>query len=128
MKFKDYLDYELNTKKSMELQDVIKMCYQAAFGAEHLLEDLERALAYFDEALELAPDFSPALLGKAETLRMTRRYDEYFGVLGSYVENPSESSMAKAPECFATSCRSLSARCRAWQAQRTSTYSSEEAE
>ena len=49
MKFKDYLDYELNTKKSMELQDVIKMCYQAAFGAEHLLEDLERALAYFDE-------------------------------------------------------------------------------
>ena len=49
MKFKDYLDYELNTKKSMGFQDVIKMCYQAAFGAEHLLEDLERALAYFDE-------------------------------------------------------------------------------
>ena len=66
--------------------------------AEHQLSvyNDSTALAYFDEALELAPDFSPALLGKAETLRMTRRYDEYFGVLGSYVENPSESSLAKA--------------------------------
>lgn len=52
MKFKDYLDYELNTKLNMELQDVIKMCYQAAFGAEHLLEDLDRARKYFDEEFE----------------------------------------------------------------------------
>ena len=49
MKFKDYLDYELNTKKSLCLQDVIKMCYQASYGAEHLLEDLDRARKYFDE-------------------------------------------------------------------------------
>ncbi len=47
MKFKDYLDYELNTKLAMEMQDVIKMCYQAAFGAEHLLEDVEKARTYF---------------------------------------------------------------------------------
>ena len=52
MKFKDYLDHELNTKKSMELRDVIKMCYQAAFGAEHLLEDLDRARKYFNEEFE----------------------------------------------------------------------------
>ena len=31
------------------------------------------ALAYYNEALDIVPDFSPALLGKAETLRMTRR-------------------------------------------------------
>lgn len=43
------------------------------------------ALAYYDEALELAPDFSPAILGKAETLRMTRRYSEYFDALGSFI-------------------------------------------
>ena len=43
------------------------------------------ALAYYDEALELAPDYSPALLGKAEALRMTRRYDEYFNVLDKYI-------------------------------------------
>ena len=49
MKFKDYLDYELNTKSNMELRDVIKMCYQAAFGAEHLLTNLDRARSYFEE-------------------------------------------------------------------------------
>lgn len=43
------------------------------------------ALAYYDEALGAAPEFSPALLGKAETLRMTRKYDEYFDVLAKYV-------------------------------------------
>ena len=43
------------------------------------------ALAYYDEALDMAPDYSPALLGKAETLRMTRKYDEYFDVLDRFV-------------------------------------------
>ena len=46
------------------------------------------ALAYYNEALDIAPDYSPALLGKAETLRMTRRYDEYFDVLGRLVNSP----------------------------------------
>jgi len=49
MKFKDYLDYELNTRSAMKLQDVIKMCYQAAFGAEHLLENVERARSYYNQ-------------------------------------------------------------------------------
>ena len=43
------------------------------------------AIAYYDEALDLAPEYSPALLGKAETLRMTRRYDEYFEALNRFV-------------------------------------------
>jgi len=43
------------------------------------------ALKYYDEALDLAPDYAPALLGKAETLRLTRKYEEYFDVLGKYV-------------------------------------------
>ena len=43
------------------------------------------ALMYYDEALELAPDYTPALLGKAETYRLTRKYDEYFSVLDSFV-------------------------------------------
>ena len=43
------------------------------------------ALAYYDEALSLVSDYPPALLGKAETLRMTRRYDEYFSVLNEYL-------------------------------------------
>ena len=53
------------------------------------------ALAYYDEALDLAPDYSPALLGKAETLRLTRRYDEYFDILGRYVSDPETPAAAK---------------------------------
>ena len=43
------------------------------------------ALAYYDEALDLAPDYVPAILGKAETYRMTRKYDEYFKVMDDFV-------------------------------------------
>ena len=49
------------------------------------------ALAYYDEALDISPDYAPALLGKAETLRITRKYDEYFNVLDRFVaseDNP----------------------------------------
>ena len=44
--------------------------------AEHELSTYNdsTALAYYNEALELAPDYSPALLGMAETFRMTRKY------------------------------------------------------
>lgn len=46
------------------------------------------ALAYYNEALDLVPDYSPALLGKAEVLRMTRKYDEYFNTLYRFVDGP----------------------------------------
>ena len=44
------------------------------------------ALAYYNEALDLAPDYAPALLGKAETLRMTRHYDQYFSTLDRFMQ------------------------------------------
>lgn len=53
------------------------------------------ALAYYDEALDLAPDYSPALLGKAETLRMTRRYDEYFDVLNRFMTSSDSPAAGK---------------------------------
>ena len=43
------------------------------------------ALSYYNEALDIAPDYAPALLGKAETLRITRKYEEYFLVLDTFV-------------------------------------------
>ena len=46
------------------------------------------ALRYYNEALDIAPDYAPALLGKAETLRMTRKYNDYFDVLARFVEDP----------------------------------------
>ena len=51
------------------------------------------AMAYYDEALSLAPDYAPAMLGKAEVYRMTRKYDDYFKTLDIFMEDkeiPSE--------------------------------------
>ncbi len=53
------------------------------------------ALAYYNEALDLVPEYSPALLGKAETLRLTRRYDEYFTVLDKFVGGSDSPAAAK---------------------------------
>lgn len=65
--------------------------------AEHELSTYNdsTALAYYNEALELAPDYSPALLGMAETFRMTRKYDDYFSVLDKFVTNPADRPQAK---------------------------------
>ena len=49
------------------------------------------ALAYYNEALDIAPDYVPAILGKAETLRMTRKYEDYFVELDKFIsveDNP----------------------------------------
>lgn len=58
--------------------------------ADHQMETYNdsTALAYYNEALDLVPDYAPALLGKAEALRMTRKYDEYFVVLDKYMTSP----------------------------------------
>ena len=53
------------------------------------------ALAYYDEALMLAPDYTPAVLGKAETYRLTRKYDEYFKVLDGFVASDAIPAPAK---------------------------------
>ncbi len=45
------------------------------------------ALALYDEALDIAPGYAPALLGKGEVYRMTRRYDDYFVVLNEFVSD-----------------------------------------
>lgn len=47
----------------------------------------EKALALYDEALSLSSDYTPALLGKAEVYRMTRRYDEFFALIGDFVRD-----------------------------------------
>lgn len=56
----------------------------------------ETAIAYYDVALDIAPDYVPAIIGKAEALRLTRRYGEYFPVLYGFAENPANPVPAKA--------------------------------
>ena len=48
MNFSDHLKKQLSLHPSMQPQDIVKLCYQAAFGAEHLLPDPAKAKAYFE--------------------------------------------------------------------------------
>lgn len=43
-----YLEEQMKLHPSMQMQDVIKLCYQCAYGAEHLLRDVEMARRYFE--------------------------------------------------------------------------------
>ena len=47
MHFQNYLTEQLRLHPVIQPQDIVKMCYQAAFGAEHLLKDISAAENYF---------------------------------------------------------------------------------
>lgn len=55
MEFSYYLKKQIELHPSMQMQDVIKMCYQAVFGAEHMLTDIEKARQYFFQEYEATP-------------------------------------------------------------------------
>ncbi len=52
---KTYLQEQLALHPSMECTDIIKQCYQAAKGAEHLLSDLAVARAYLQKEWDATP-------------------------------------------------------------------------
>lgn len=65
-----FLREQLRLHPAMQPLDVLKLCYQAVHGAEHLLTDLDRARAYFDReyasvaadaAVPLAEDISDGI-------------------------------------------------------------------
>lgn len=53
------------------------------------------ALACYEEALQAQGDYIPALLGKSEVYRTTRRYPEYFAVMDRFIDNPDVPQEAK---------------------------------
>ncbi len=55
MDFTFYLKKQIELHPSMQLQDIIKMCYQAVFGVEHMLADVEKARTYFFQEYEATP-------------------------------------------------------------------------
>lgn len=60
MEFREYFLEQVKTHPAMEAQDAVKLCYQAAFGAEHLLQDREAAYQYLEqEYAALGADASP---------------------------------------------------------------------
>ena len=55
MDFTAYLREQLRLHPAMQPLDVLKLCYQAACGAEHLLADVTRARTYFDQEYAATP-------------------------------------------------------------------------
>ena len=55
MEFGFYLKKQIELHPSMQMQDVLKMCYQAVFGVEHMLEDVTKAKQYFQQEYEATP-------------------------------------------------------------------------
>lgn len=53
------------------------------------------ALSYYNEALDIDPSFAPAVLGKAETYRIARDYDDYFNVLYGFAADENISVTGK---------------------------------
>ena len=51
MSFEAHFLNQLNMHPSMQYQDVIKLCYQASFGAEHILSDISAARTYLEREL-----------------------------------------------------------------------------
>ena len=56
MDFSFYLKEQLRLHPSAQPRDAVKQCFQAAFGAEHLLLDIASARAYFDNEFSSVPE------------------------------------------------------------------------
>ena len=57
-------------------------------GDYYLGEDRDSlALSCYEEALRTQSDYVPALLGKSEVYRITRRYPEYFATMDAFIDN-----------------------------------------
>ena len=54
------------------------------------------ALHYYDEALGLAPDYTPAWYGKAGVHQMLRQYDQFFNSFSHVIRDPNVMTQAKA--------------------------------
>ena len=55
MTFADILAAHVRAHPSLQPQDALKLCYQAACGPEHLLDDLETARQRFDDEFTATP-------------------------------------------------------------------------
>lgn len=56
MYFQDYLITQIKLHPWIQPQDIVKLCYQAAFGAEHLLGNIAAAKNYFYSEYDSVPE------------------------------------------------------------------------
>lgn len=55
MEFASYLRQSLQRHSAMRPQDMVKYCYQSAFGGAHMLGAVEQAKAYFEQEFAAVP-------------------------------------------------------------------------
>ncbi|MCL2571444.1 MAG: hypothetical protein FWE11_03495 [Defluviitaleaceae bacterium] len=55
MDLSPYILEEAKRHSSVTPQDIVKLCYQAAYGVGHILSDTTRALEYFNDEFESTP-------------------------------------------------------------------------
>jgi len=55
MNIEFYIREQMNKHPSMQMQDIVKLCYQAAKGPEHIVEDINFARNYLLRELEETP-------------------------------------------------------------------------
>jgi len=65
-------------------------------GDHYISQDNDSlAIGYYDEALSLDSSFTPAILGKAESYRISRNYDSYFEILQKFMGQADVPAMSK---------------------------------
>ena len=67
-----YLLDQVAVHPSTQPRDIIKQCYQAAYGAEHLLKDTERAYQYLEQEYTLVTSSDTAPLWEAISPQVCR--------------------------------------------------------
>ena len=70
--------------------------FLAMLGDLHMDYDrYDQALECYSAALELEPDYVPALLGKSEVYRVTKQMDQYFSAMGEFMSSPGVEASSK---------------------------------
>ena len=97
MDFEKYLTEQLHNHLSAEPQDILKLCYQAAFGVEHLLKDGERAKAYLQAEYDAvtAADISLYEAVSADIVRVNLAAWKYHGLPAAWLFSMMASSAAE---------------------------------
>ena len=66
--FEIFLKEHIRRYPKVQPQDIYKLCFQAAFGAEHLLQDEERAWQYLQREYENLPPIAEGLTAEEQPL------------------------------------------------------------
>lgn len=90
-KYQEGYDFLIMANEEVESPQI-----KAVLGDYYLGLDQESlAVALYDEALEMAPGYAPAIIGKAELCKYHKDVDGYFGLLEQLVRDESISAEGK---------------------------------